>query len=427
MKQITTILITFCVLLITSQVKAQKDTLARLVSVSYGNNQVGENITAIDLERSHTTTLRYDQNYLQFGFVNTQNPRNKTFYYYLEGLDYSWIKCDDCSQAQYAHLNGGDYTFHVKTTEHDDVPIHFKFSIEGDIIHRWWFVPMLFVYAIGFVAIGLYFFVLYRFRLKLQQQRLIHTEKMASMAELTAGIAHEIQNPLNFVQNYTEVSKELVEDLLIEQNKNEERDQVYEAELLADLDENLTKILNHSSRADAIVKGMLQHSQHRTGAREYTDLNALTEEYLGLAYHGMQARNPDFKVTLRTELAENLPKVEVFAADIGRVILNLINNALYAVKEKDDRQLSGFLPEVLIRTHHQEGKVMVRITDNGDGIQDSIRDKIFQPFFTTKPAGEGTGLGLSLAYDIVKVHGGELKVECEVGAGTTFIVEIPIM
>ena len=248
--------------------------------------------------------------------------------------------------------------------------------------------------------------------LKTTQSQLIQSEKMASLGELTAGIAHEIQNPLNFVNNFSEVSKELIEEVKSERAKvKSERDEGLEEELLEDISQNLEKINHHGKRADAIVKGMLAHSRTSSGKKEPTDLNALAEEYLRLSYHGLKAKDASFAATFHFEPDNNLPKVNVVPQDIGRVLLNLINNAFYAVHERSKKGEAGYKPEVVVSTASKGSFVKIMVKDNGGGIPESIQGKIFQPFFTTKPTGEGTGLGLSLSYDIVtKGHGGELFV-----------------
>ncbi|GAB2839569.1 sensor histidine kinase [Ferruginibacter profundus] len=267
--------------------------------------------------------------------------------------------------------------------------------------------------------------------LRATQTQLIQSEKMASLGELTAGIAHEIQNPLNFVNNFSEVSNELMDEM----NAEIEKGDLEEAKLIADdIKKNLEKINHHGKRADAIVKGMLQHSRSSSATKERTDINKLTDEYLRLAYHGLRAKDKSFNATLNTEYDETLEKINIIPQDIGRVILNLITNAFYVVaeKKKASAEKSGFEnftslyePTVSVTTKKINNKVEIKVTDNGNGIPNNIIDKIFQPFFTTKPTGQGTGLGLSLAYDIVKAHGGDLKVETKEGQGTEFIVEIP--
>ncbi|MGZ5222125.1 MAG: sensor histidine kinase, partial [Chitinophagaceae bacterium] len=255
------------------------------------------------------------------------------------------------------------------------------------------------------------------------QSQLIQTEKMASLGELTAGIAHEIQNPLNFVNNFSEVSNELMDELNEELNKGD----FEEAKAIGnDIKQNLEKINQHGKRADAIVKGMLQHSRTSSGQKELTDVNALVDEYLRLAYHGLRAKDKSFTATLETDYDEGMGSVSLIPQDISRVILNLITNAFYAVNEKGKQGSVGYQPTVLIGTKRKGDAVIISVKDNGNGIPQNVIDKIFQPFFTTKPTGQGTGLGLSLAYDIIKAHNGNLTVESTEGEGTEFLVTLPI-
>jgi signal transduction histidine kinase len=258
--------------------------------------------------------------------------------------------------------------------------------------------------------------------LKNTQSQLIQSEKMASLGELTAGIAHEIQNPLNFVNNFSEVSNELVDEMNEELNKGD----FEEAKAISsDIKQNLEKISHHGKRADAIVKGMLQHSRSSNGVKEPTDINALADEYLRLAFHGLRAKDKSFNATLKTDYAESIGNINIIPQDIGRVVLNLINNAFYVVDEKKKSGIEGYEPTVSVSTKKINGKVEIKVMDNGNGIPQKVIDKIFQPFFTTKPTGQGTGLGLSLSYDIVKAHGGEIKVNTKEGNGTEFIIELP--
>jgi len=258
--------------------------------------------------------------------------------------------------------------------------------------------------------------------LKTTQSQLIQSEKMASLGELTAGIAHEIQNPLNFVNNFSEVSNELVDEM------NEELDKGDLEEVKAislDIKQNLEKINHHGKRADNIVKGMLQHSRSSSGTKEPTDINALADEYLRLAYHGLRAKDKSFNAELITNFDKNMGKINIVPQDMGRVILNLITNAFYAVNEKKQRDVS-FKPIVTVSTKKSDEYITISVSDNGDGIPEKVKEKIFQPFFTTKPTGQGTGLGLSMSYDIVtKGHDGKLKVETTKNKGTTFIIELP--
>jgi signal transduction histidine kinase len=260
--------------------------------------------------------------------------------------------------------------------------------------------------------------------LQVTQKQLVQAEKMASLGELTAGIAHEIQNPLNFVNNFSDVSNELLDEMKVELEKGNAE----EAKLIAvNVKENLEKILHHGKRADAIVKGMLQHSRTNTGQKEPTDINVLAEEYLRLAYHGLRAKDKFFNAKFETDLDRSITKINIVPQEIGRVILNLINNSFYAVNEKKRTVSNGYEPSVTVSTKKLNDKVEIRVVDNGNGIPQKVLDKIFQPFFTTKPTGQGTGLGLSLSYDIVtKGHDGEIKVETKEGEGSAFTISLPM-
>ena len=271
--------------------------------------------------------------------------------------------------------------------------------------------------------------------LKATQSQLIQSEKMASLGELTAGIAHEIQNPLNFVNNFSEVNTELIDEL----SEAADKGNYDEVKAIAkDIKENEQKINHHGKRADAIVKGMLQHSRSSSGVKEPTDINALCDEYLRLCYHGLRAKDKSFNVTMKTDFDGSIGKINIIPQDIGRVLLNLINNAFYAAPLPPE---GGFKdpaykhePTVWVTTSQNPppagggrgAVVLISVRDNGPGIPQKILDKIFQPFFTTKPTGQGTGLGLSLSYDIVKAHGGELKVETREGEGSEFIILLPV-
>jgi len=273
--------------------------------------------------------------------------------------------------------------------------------------------------------------------LKTTQNQLVQSEKMASLGELTAGIAHEIQNPLNFVNNFSEVNAELIDELRTELENGTKQQAI---EIANDIKENEEKIIFHGKRADAIVKSMLQHSRSSTSKKELTDINVLTDEYLRLAYHGMKAKDKSFNVTVKSEFDTTIEKVYVMQQDIGRVILNLITNAFYVVNEKKHQEGDNYEPVVTVSTKGIKyppgglpagqaglGAFEISVRDNGNGIPQKVLDKIFQPFFTTKPAGQGTGLGLSLSYDIItKGHGGELKVETKEGEGSVFIISIPV-
>ena len=262
--------------------------------------------------------------------------------------------------------------------------------------------------------------------LKAAQAQLVHSEKMASLGELTAGIAHEIKNPLNFVNNFSELSRELLDEMKDELKHNNPEEAMA---IIGDLIQNLEKINQHGKRADSIVKGMLLHSRGSSGEKTPTDINDLLEQYVNLAYHGMRAQNKEFNITIEKDFDKTIGKINVVPQDISRVFLNIINNACYAAYDrKTKNNHNDFSPTLTISTKNLKGKVEIRIGDNGNGIPANILDKIFQPFFTTKPTGEGTGLGLSLSYDIItKVHGGDLKVETKEGEGTQFIIQLSAM
>jgi two-component system, NtrC family, sensor kinase len=260
--------------------------------------------------------------------------------------------------------------------------------------------------------------------LKSAQAQLIQSEKMASLGELTAGIAHEIQNPLNFVNNFSEVNT----DLISEMQQEMEKGNLAEAKAISnDLKENSEKINHHGKRADAIVKGMLQHSRKSSGQKEPTDINALADEYLRLSFHGLRANDNSFNAAMKTDFDSDVQTINIIPQDIGRVLLNIYNNAFYAVSERIKQQPEGYEPIVSVSTKSIGDKVEIRVKDNGNGILQKVVDKIFQPFFTTKPTGQGTGLGLSMSYDIIKAHGGEIKVDTREGEFTEFVIQVPVV
>ena len=259
------------------------------------------------------------------------------------------------------------------------------------------------------------------------QSQLVLTEKMAALGELTAGIAHEIQNPLNFVNNFSEVCIELVEELKEALSQPDTAANSLNTEgLLRDLSQSMQKIHYHGKRADSIVRGMLEHARTSTGERQPTDLNALSDEYLRLAYHGLRAKNKEFNAELVTNFDPNLGLIDVVPQDMGRVLLNLFNNAFYAVREKQKTANQGYPPTVIVTTRRLTTYTEIRVRDNGTGMPDEVKEKIFQPFFTTKPAGQGTGLGLSLSYDIISAQGGTMAVETQKGEGTEFIIKLQV-
>ncbi len=260
--------------------------------------------------------------------------------------------------------------------------------------------------------------------LKATQSQLIQSEKMASLGELTAGIAHEIQNPLNFVNNFSEINAELIEEMKVEMNKGNLAEV---KSIVENISENEKKISHHGKRADAIVKGMLQHSQTSSGKKEPTDINILADEYLRLAYHGLRAKEKMFNASTETDYDQSIGKINIIPQDMGRVLLNLYGNAFYATTEKKKQQDERYEPTISVRTKKIAEKIFISIKDNGCGIPEKVLGKIFHPFFTTKPTGQGTGLGLSLSYDIIQAHGGELRVYTKEGEGSEFIIVIPFV
>jgi signal transduction histidine kinase/ligand-binding sensor domain-containing protein len=394
--------------------------------------------------------LTYDQNYLSFTFTGNDlaNPDKVKYRYILEGIDKNWspISLNSFSE-NYRDLPPGKYTFKVASKGMNSVwskPATFNFTITPPWWQSWW----------AYLGYGLLFigavrtYTSYRSKtLKAQnqlleekvasrtsalqkslidlqetQRQLIHSEKMASLGELTAGIAHEIQNPLNFVNNFSEINSELLGEMNAELDKG---NLTTIKAIVQNIDENEKKIVYHGKRADAIVKSMLQHSRSSSGLKEATDINALADEYLRLAYHGLRAKDKTFNATTKTDFDERIGPINIVAQDMGRVILNLITNAFYATTERKKQQPDGYEPTVTVSTKRLGDKVLISVKDNGNGIPQHVLEKIFQPFFTTKPSGQGTGLGLSLSYDIVKAHGGALEVETMEGGGTEFIITVP--
>jgi signal transduction histidine kinase/ligand-binding sensor domain-containing protein len=435
-----------------------------------GETQVNSHVNGSEkksLFETDVIQLNYDQNIFSFVFTEIDfrnNGRNKVSYL-LENYDSDWRDTFSDEKVSYYQVPHGQYSLKIKAPN-SSTGLWANKSISIIIYPPWWLTWWAYIiYGLLFISGVFTIDRIQRRRLlkiamaeakdkelaqareiekaykelKATQQQLIQSEKMASLGELTAGIAHEIQNPLNFVNNFSDVNKELADELLQEIRQGN----VEEAESIAkDIISNEDKILHHGKRADGIVKGMLQHSRAGGGEKEATDINALADEYLRLAYHGLRAKDKSFNADFKTELDPKLPKVNVVPQDIGRVLLNLINNAFHAVSQKSEAEAGSedYKPTVILRTtfksplegghdglEGKQGGVMISITDNGPGIPDSIKDKIFQPFFTTKSTGEGTGLGLSLSFDIItKGHGGKIEVKSKVGKGTEFIITLPI-
>ncbi|MHA7130661.1 two-component regulator propeller domain-containing protein [Algoriphagus namhaensis] len=393
--------------------------------------------------------LPFKNNQVNINFSTNElaKPGLIEYRYFLEGYDQNWSPVIKKSSASFGNIQEGDYTFNVVARYIGPVtgdagawsdPVSYSFTVLPPWYRSWW---AYLIYAFLFISL-IYPITQYQKKqvikkeqekarereleqareiekayteleashenLKATQSQLIQSEKMASLGELTAGIAHEIQNPLNFVNNFSEVSKELMEEME-EELKRGDKDEVFA--IAADIKDNLERISSHGRRADSIVKAMLQHSRTGTGNKEETDINALADECLRLSYHAIRSKDPDFRVEYTLDLDPTLPKTVVIPQDIGKVFLNITNNAFYATNEWDkQRKDLEYLPVVQIKTKRMGNKIEIQVRDNGPGVPEEVREKIFQPFFTTKPTGKGTGLGLSLSYDIIKAHGGELKV-----------------
>ena len=395
--------------------------------------------------------LQYWQKDISFDFVALHFLRSEDNMYSwkLENYDKKWSSPSKERHVSYTNLAPGKYTFRVIGSNADGIWNEEGASMEIIIAPPWWLTWWAYViYAFIAGLIGLQIHKTQRARtlriarektqkkeleqakeiekaytdLKATQSQLIQSEKMASLGELTAGIAHEIQNPLNFVNNFSEVNSELIEEMKEELEKGN----LVEVQALAkDIDDNEKKIMFHGKRADSIVKGMLLHSRTSNGKKEPTDINALADEYLRLAYHGLRAKDKSFNAAMKTNFDEGIGDINIISQDIGRVVLNLITNAFYVVDEKKKAGAENYQPTVTVNTKKVGKNIEIKVIDNGNGIPEKILNKIFQPFFTTKPSGKGTGLGLSLSYDIVKAHGGELKVDTKKDEGTEFTIILP--
>ncbi|GAB3713765.1 sensor histidine kinase [Spirosoma flavus] len=417
-------------------------------------------------------TLAYRDNVITFNFVglNYVAPEKNRYAYQLEGVNSEWVYSGTQRTATYSFLAPGDYVFRVKASNNDGVWNEKGASIRLEVLPPWWRTWWAYTLYILLAALGVRALVRYRSRqllqanqllerkvalrteevihqkqeietqrnhladaltdLKITQDRLIQKEKMASLGELTAGIAHEIQNPLNFVTNFSEVSIDLIQELKTEAQTGHTEDVLA---IVDDLTLNLEKIQRHGNRASDIVQGMLEHSRAGTGEWQSVNLNALAEEYLKRAYHGQRAKEKNatfdrFSCELVTDFDPTVGVIEVAPQDIGRVLLNLYNNAFYAVSQQAKKTSDpDYKPTVTVRTKQEFDHVVIRVRDNGTGIPTAVKAKIFQPFFTTKPTGEGTGLGLSLSYDIItKGHGGTIEVESVEGKGSEFVIKLPI-
>ncbi len=402
--------------------------------------------------------LNYKQNFFTFEFagLNFLLPEKNRYAYKMEGLNDDWIEFGNRRYVTFTNVDPDHYVFKVKACNNDGVwneaGISIDITITPPFWKTWWFTGLsaLTVTLLVFSYIRIRTNTLVKQNVLLEekvnvrtyelqeknveltktmdnlqstQTQLIQSEKMASLGQLTAGIAHEIQNPLNFVNNFSELSVELLEELGTAPDEEEKK------EIVGDLKQNLGKIVFHGKRADSIVKGMLQHSRASTAEKQITDINKLVDEFFNLAYHGMRAKDPAFNCTMQKDLASDIPPIRIIPQDISRVILNIFNNSFYAVDEKKKSiEDINYQPTVSISTKKTGNNILITIRDNGKGIPQDIRDKIFNPFFTTKPTGLGTGLGLSISYDIiVKGHGGDLKADSKVGEYTEFTIQLPIV
>ena len=413
------------------------------------------------VEEISDLNLKYNQNNIAFNFaaIDYRAPEAIKYFYMLEGYDREWQEVTEKKEnsSYYYNLPRGRYVYRAKAFNRDGTKAEKAITIQ--INPPWWETWWAYTLETLLLIVAVWTLIKWRTRalkkekiileekvsertkelkeekelvestlseLKSTQAQLIQSEKMASLGELTAGVAHEIQNPLNFVNNFSEVNKEL----LAEMKEEIEKGNLDEVKALAkDVEDNEEKIIFHGKRADAIVKGMLQHSRSGSGIKEPADINAIADEYLRLAYHGLRAKDKNFDATMQTEFDESIGLINIIPQDIGRVILNLITNAFYAVTEKKKQLGDAYEPTVSVSTKKIANKpdsyrVEIKVKDNGNGIPQKVLDKIFQPFFTTKPTGQGTGLGLSLSYDIVKAHGGEIKVETKEGEGSEFIITL---
>lgn len=448
--------------------------IVHIEKIGYGDpGSASEHPTFVQAFGSHKLELPYNQNRVTFNYIalHFTDPSQNKYAYRLEGYDTRWVQAGTQRSVTYTNLSPGTYTFRVKASNSDGVWNNQGDSFVVVIYPPWWQTWWACTLYVILFVLAIYAFVAYRSRklvlekkeleegiaqrtvalseankelseqreeiitqrdrlsetvddLKKTQTQLIQAEKMASLGELTAGIAHEIQNPLNFVNNFSEVSAELMDELGDELDKGD----ISEAKAIAaDVKQNLEKIKHHGKRADFIVKGMLQHSSTSTGERQSSDINLLAEEFLKLSYQGLRAKDKSFNAEIVTNFDKGLPKVNVVQQDIGRVLLNLFNNAFYAVNEKAKTAGEDYKPLVEVATTHAGNTISITVRDNAMGIPDKIKDKIMQPFFTTKPTGEGTGLGLSLSYDmVVKGHGGTIQVNSKEGEGSEFIIQLPI-
>lgn len=427
--------------------------LLNITRISVSNPNVDpERITVLNegLTGTAKLDLSYNENNFSFDFnaFDFESPGDENYMYILENYDDEWRYVGKEKRAYFFNIPPGKYNFRVRAVNGQDQWVEKSIGIV--ITPPWWKTWWAYTLGILLFAAGIWRIIVSRSNqlkqanillekkvkirtdelnrsleeLQSTQSQLVQREKMASLGELTAGIAHEIQNPLNFVNNFSEVNKELIEELKTEILADRKDAAIQIAE---DLSQNQEKINYHGKRADSIVRSMLQHSRSSDGNKVRTDLNKMADEYLRLAYHGFRAKDKDANISIRSEFDPSIGEVSIVPEDIGRVLLNILNNSFQAVMEKKKRSSAGYIPEVSLVTRKLTRYAEIRISDNGEGIPEEIKEKVLQPFFTTKPTGQGTGLGLSLSYDIItKGHNGNLSFESIQGAGTDFIITIPI-
>ncbi len=441
--------------------------------IIYNNNKPAVVITSFKLfDKEHkldslislkkSIVLNYDQNFISFEFsgLNYVFPDKNTYAYMLEGSEKDWVNAGNRRYVAYTNLDHGTYRFKVKAANNDGIwnedGAYITIVINPPFWRTWWF------YTLSALSLILFIYLFFQLRtrnlrranillesrvtertrqlseekekvekkstelekalndLKQTQQQLIQSEKMASLGQLTAGIAHEIKNPLNFVNNFSKISKELIDEFL-ESDSAEDK-----ADIIQTIQQNISKIHEHGARANNIVSSMMMHARQSSNDKQMSDLNKLLDDTATLAFQGMRSTHIDFNCQIKKQLQNNLPKLNIIQQDVSRVILNLLNNAFYAVNERHKKQGGSYEPTVTVSSEQQGNNIIISIKDNGTGIPNEIREKIFQPFFTTKPTGQGTGLGLSLSYEIIKAHGGDMRVNTQSGSFTEFVIQLPV-
>ncbi len=393
----------------------------------------------------------HDENDFEIAYVGLHynKPKENQYSYFLSGANKEWITAGTQRLVRFSNLAPGHYEFFLKASNADGEWSKPQMMVAFTVLSPWWETGWAYASYAALAVLAIWSFIAYRSRqlvnenvlleakveqrttelnhslesLKSTQRQLIQSEKMASLGELTAGIAHEIQNPLNFVNNFSELNKELIDEMQHEM-KSGNSDEAFA--ISSSIRDNEEKINHHGKRAGGILKSMLHHGSPSTGVMEETNLNSLVDEYLNLVYHGLQAKDKSFRPKMKTDYDETVGNVIVVPQDLGRVIVNVLNNAFQAMAEKWHRSPEHFEPAISVSTNKFNNTIKIHVKDNGDGIPIKVIDKIFQPFFTTKPTGQGTGLGLSLSYDIMKAMGGDIKVISKEDEGAEFIIDVPV-